>query len=73
MSGKDNQVDKLKIDGDLVTHFFDSVGTMSDTAVYAFIEELKGDIDLIMQILYSSTNEMIVFFTYMLMMLKKLS
>ena len=43
----------------------------SDT--YTFIEELKGDIDLIMQILYASTNEMVVFFTYMLIMLKKLS
>jgi len=73
MSGKEPQLEKLKIDGDLVTHFFDSVDAMSDSAVYGFIEELKGDIDLIMQILYSSTNEMIVFFTYMLMMLKKLS
>lgn len=57
----------------MVTHFFDSVNKMSDSAVYTFVEELKADIDLIMQILYSSTNEMIVFFTYLLIMLKKLS
>lgn len=73
MSGKDQNIDKLQIDGDLVTQFFDSVHKMNDSAVYQFIEELKADIDLIMQILYSSTNEMIVFFTYLLMMLKKLS
>ena len=48
MSGKDANVDKLQIDGDLVTHFFDSVNKMSDSAVYAFVEELKTDIDLIM-------------------------
>lgn len=73
MSGKDPHLEKLKIDGDLVTHFFDSVDKVGDTVIYSFIEELKNDIDLIMQILYASSNEMIVFFTYMLMMLKKLS
>ena len=73
ISGKDPSIEKLQIDGDLVTHFFDSMDQISDTTIYGFIEELKADIDLIMQILYASSNEMIVFFTYMLMMLKKLS
>ena len=73
MSGKDPSLEKLKIDGDLVTHFFDSVDKLSDPALYSFIEELKTDIDLIMQILYAHSNEMVVFFTYMLMMLKKLN
>lgn len=47
MSGKDANIDKLKIESDLVTHFFDSVDTLSDSAVYAFLEDLKGDLDLI--------------------------
>lgn len=34
---------------------------------------MKKDIDVIMQILYNSTNEMVVFFTYLLLMLKKLN
>lgn len=34
---------------------------------------MKKDIELIMTILYNSTNEMVVFFTYLLMMLKKLN
>jgi len=73
MSGKDPEMEKIRIDGDLVTAFFDSVDKISDSMLFSFIEEMKKDIDLIMQILYASTNEMIVFFTYLLMMLKKLS
>ena len=34
MGGKDGLFEKLEIDGDLVTHFFDSVNKMSDSAVY---------------------------------------
>lgn len=73
MSGKDAELQKLKIEGDLVTSFFDSVDRISDTTLYNFIEDMKKDIELIMQILYNSTNEMIVFFTYLLILLKKLN
>ena len=73
MSGKDADLQKIKIEGDLVTSFFDSVDKISDQTLYGFIEDLKKDIELIMSILYNSTNEMIVFFTYLLMMLKKLN
>ena len=73
MSGKDTDLQKIKIEGDLVTSFFDSVDMISDQTLYSFIEEMKKDIDLILQILYNSTNEMVVFFYYLLMMLKKLN
>jgi hypothetical protein len=73
MSGKDKELQQLKIEGDLVTSFFDNVDRMADTTLYAFIEDMKKDIDLILQILYNSTNEMIVFFTYLLILLKKLN
>jgi hypothetical protein len=73
MSDKDNELQKIKIEGDLVTSFFDSVDKISDQTLYTFIEDMKKDIELIMTILYTSTNEMVVFFTYLLMMLKKLN
>ena len=73
MSGKDKDLQQLKIEGDLVTSFFDNVDRMADSTLYAFIEDMKKDIDLILQILYNSTNEMIVFFTYLLILLKKLN
>ena len=63
----------MKVEGDLVTSFFDQVDKMNDQTLYNFIEDLKRDIELIMNILYNSTNEMIVFFTYLLMLLKKLN
>lgn len=56
----------------MVTSFFDSVDKMNDTTLYSFIDEMKKDIELVMTILYNSTNEMIVFFTYLLILLKKL-
>ena len=73
MSGKDIELQQLKIEGDLVTSFFDNVDRMSDSVLFNFIEDIKKDIDLILQILYNSTNEMIVFFTYLLILLKKLN
>jgi hypothetical protein len=38
----------MKIEGDLVTTFFDSVDKMGDQVLYGFIEDMKKDIDLIM-------------------------
>jgi len=63
----------MKIEGDLVTTFFDSVDRLSDQTLYSFIESMKKDIDVIMTVLYNSVNEMGVFFTYLLLMLKKLN
>ena len=73
MSGKDQEMQQLKIEGDLVTSFFDSVNMLDDSILFAFIEDVKKDIDLILHILSNSTNEMVVFFTYLLVLLKKLN
>ena len=54
----------------MVTAFFDSVESIEDEVLYNFIENLKSDIELIMGILHSNTNEMIVFFTYLVILLK---
>ena len=73
MTTKDQGLAGMKIEGDLVTSFFDSVDKITDQTLYSFIESMKKDIDIIMAILYNSTNEMGVFFTYLLLMLKKLN
>jgi len=73
MSGQDPALQTIKIEGDLVTSFFESVNKLSDMTLYNFIEDLKKDIELIMQVIFNSGNEMTVFFTYLLILLKKLS
>lgn len=45
---------------------------ISDTTLYAFLEELKQDKELIVSILFNSVNEVVVFFSYMIIMLKRL-
>ena len=72
MSGKDEELGRIKIEGDLVTQFFDNVDMISDTTLYAFLEELKQDKELIVSILFNSVNEVVVFFSYMIVMLKRL-
>jgi hypothetical protein len=70
---KDPGLTRLKIEGDLVSSFFDNVDKLKDSTLYTFIEDLKREIDLIMQILYSSPNEIICFFTYLIVMLRRLN
>lgn len=72
LSGKDAEASKLKVEGDLVTSFFDQVDQLDDHTLFQFIEDMKRDKDLIMQTLFGSANEMIVFFSYLLLMLKRL-
>ena len=67
----------------MVTTFFDNITKLSDHFTFSFVEELKKDvrkqsklyfvqIDLIIQTLYQSANELAVFYTYLLMLLRKL-
>jgi len=72
MTTKDPFLQQLKIEGDLVTSFFDSVENLSDQTICGFINEIKKDLEYIIQILYNTNNDMIVFFTYLIMVLKKL-
>lgn len=73
-SAKDtnNEMSQLRIENDMVTTFFDNVTKLSDNFTFSFVEELKKDIDLIIQTLYQSANELAVFYTYLLMLLRKL-
>jgi hypothetical protein len=61
------------VEGDLVNSFFDSVDQMKDSTLYQFIEGLKRDIEQLVLIMYSSPNEVICFFTHMVIMLRCLN
>jgi hypothetical protein len=56
----------------MVTTFFDNITRLSDHFTFSFVEELKKDIDVIVGTLYQSANELAIFYTYLLMLLKKL-
>lgn len=73
MSEHGKQMEGLKVEGDLVTSFYDSAGHMKDDILNEFLEEMKKDFEVVLSILHNTPNEMIVFFTYKLMLLKKLS
>jgi len=44
---------------------------MSDTFAFAFIESLKQDVELIVQTLFMSGTELVTFYTFMTMMLRR--
>ena len=70
-SGK--EISLLRFENDMVTTFFDNITKLSDHFTFSFIEDLKKDIDSIIQTLYNSANELAIFYTYLLMLLRKLS
>ena len=53
-SAKDtnNEISQLRFENDLVTTFFDNVSKFSDSFTFSFIEELKQNIEVIMNCLY---------------------
>ena len=53
MSGADAEMKNMKIEGDLITSFFDSVDKVHDRTLFAFIEDMKHDKELIIQILFN--------------------
>ena len=63
----------MRFENDMVTTFFDNITKLSDHFTFTFIEELKKDIDSIINTLYQSANELAIFYTYLLILLRKLS
>ena len=63
----------IRVEGDMVTSFFDNVHKFSDEFVNSFIEDLQGDMENIVNTLYSNSNELTVFFTYLVVMIRRLS
>jgi hypothetical protein len=56
----------------MVNTFFDSINKMSDSFTFSFIEELKQDIESILHTLYANATECITFFTFLLVLLRRL-
>lgn len=57
----------------MVNTFFDEIHRLSDQFAYAFIESLKQDIELIAQTLFISGTELATFYTFLTIMLRRLS
>lgn len=64
---------QLKIENDMVNTFFDEIHKMSDQFAFAFIESLKQDIDIIVTTLFLSGTELATFYTFLTMILRRLS
>ncbi len=47
----------------MVNTFFDGIGKMSDHLVFSFIESLKQEIDIVMQVVLHSATETATCFT----------
>jgi hypothetical protein len=57
----------------MVNTFFDEIHKFSDSFIFNFIENLKLDIDTITITLYQSGVELATFYTFMMMVLRRLS
>lgn len=66
------EFNKLKIENDMVNTFFDEINKMSDTFTYNFIEELKIDIESLLNTLYHSATECSTFFSFLLVLMRRL-
>ena len=64
---------QLKIENDMVNTFFDEIHKMSDHFTFNFVESLKQDLDNIMQVLNHSATECGTFFTFLNVLLRRLS
>jgi len=56
----------------MVNTFFDEINKMSDHFTFNFIEALKSDLETILLTLYQSATECATFFTFILVMLRRL-
>jgi hypothetical protein len=69
------EFNKLKIENDMVNTFFDEINKMSDGFTFNFIEELKHDVEkngLLLDTLYHSATECSTFFSFLLVLLRRL-
>ena len=73
MNDQNNEISMLRVENDMVTSFFDNIEKFSDAFVVSFIEEMKKDMDSLTLTLYSSSNELAIFWTYLVMLLRRLS
>lgn len=67
-----NEISLLRVENDMVAAFFDSLARFSETFTHAFVEDLRRDVDTLVSTLFYSAGELVLFWTYMLVLLRKL-
>lgn len=61
-----------RVENDSVTAFFENVNKFSDEFTQSFIDDMQNEMELIIQTIYGSVNEMDIFYTYISILLKRL-
>ena len=70
---QNNEISQIRVEGDMVTSFCDNINKFSDEFTQSFIEDVQNDLENIINVVYSSVNELSVFYTYLIIMLRRLS
>lgn len=69
---KNNEFSGINVENDMVNSFFDNIHKFSDEYTASFAAELENDLDNITQVVYSSANDLAIFYTYLTMMIRRL-
>ena len=62
-----------RVENDNVTAFFDNIHKFSDEFTQSFVEDMESDMENIIHTIYNHVNELSVFYTYITMLLRRLS
>ena len=68
-----NEISQIRVDGDIVTSFFDNANKFSDEFTQSFLEDLQNELESILNVAYNNAGELSLFFTFLIMMLRRLS
>lgn len=70
---ENNEFSMIRVENDMVTAFFDNIHKFSDEFTQSFIEEMQSELDTLVHTIYNHSNELSVFYTYLIFMLRRLS
>lgn len=69
---ENNEFAIIRVDGDMVTSFFDNINKFSEEFIIGFIDDMRNDMENIINTIYSHVNELSVFYTYLVLILRRL-
>ncbi|CAI2385623.1 unnamed protein product [Moneuplotes crassus] len=69
---ENNEFSAIRVEGDMVTAFFDNIHKFSDEFACGFIQDMEEDLENLITTLYQSANDLTALFTYFVCMLKRL-
>jgi len=72
-SDENNEASKFRVENDMVAAFFDNIHRFSDEFAQSFIDELQNDMETLVNTIYNHSNELSVFYTYLVTLLRRLS